>query len=330
MAARDAWLKADGDKTKAVQLMRQDPRAAGCKRMDRMVITWGRDFKARGNFEDKARCGRPKQLTDAATLQAASILKAGYSTSSGRRCYTSLSHAAKNSQALQGIVKTANVSKKHLLRKITKIDKGAAFRVLHIKNAFTQPERSQRSRVSKQMLRNFSRAASFSQRIFWVDAKKMHVSLKSQKVWLDNEEPPDTIEDSRAQGARGGLKTLHFYAAVNACEGPTAFVFITGTTGLQREPPYRVSRSKEPVMGSCLQLAHHHVCHLGIFARVHHKWLASGLFASEHSILHENAPITLVSIIKAEQIVPCSHAGTIECPVTSLLSRNRFAMVGVS
>ncbi len=122
MAARDAWLQADGDNTKAVRLMQQDPRAAGCKRMDRLVITWGRDFKARGNFEDKACCGRARQLTDTATLHVASIFKAGHSMSDGHKCYTSLGHVFKDNQALQCIVKTANVSKKHLLRKITRID----------------------------------------------------------------------------------------------------------------------------------------------------------------------------------------------------------------
>ena len=241
-AARDAWLRASGDKKKAVQLMRQDPRASGCIRMDRMVSRWGRDFEIRGVFADQPRSGRPRQLTDAATLQAASILKSGYMVSGVHMCFTSSSQALTYSDELRSILKTANIGKKHLLQMIKAVG-GPAFKMLYVKNAFTHSERSRRMQISKQMLRSFSRAASFSNRIFWVDAKKLHVSLKSQRVWLDSDNPPDTIEDVRAAGARGGLKTLHFYAAVNACQGPVAFVFITGTTGLKRDPPYRVSFS---------------------------------------------------------------------------------------
>ena len=239
-AARDAWLQASGDKAQAIQLMQQDPRASGCKRMDRMLIRWGRDFEKRGTLSDQARSGRPKQLPDAAALRAAAILKTGYKASGVHKCYSSFSHALSLNQELQSILQTAGVGKKHLLQGIKNVDSSPAFRMLHIKNALTHEERSERMRISRHMIREFSRADCFSKRIFWIDAKKMHVSLKSQKVWLDSENPPETVEDARAQGARGGWKTLHFYAAVNACQGPVAFVFITGTTGLQRNPPYRV------------------------------------------------------------------------------------------
>lgn len=253
-AARDSWLRADGDLHEAVRLMRLDPRAAGCGRPDRMILRWGRDNTNRDSLTDLPRSGRPRQLTKAATIRAAAILKAGYTISGVHKCYSSFKHACSQDEELQSILITADVTRKHLLACIGIEDPSAVFGMLHVKNAFTLSERRGRIKDSKKMLRNFSRAATYSQRIFWIDAKKMHVSLASQKVWFDSTDQPDTVEDVRAQGARGGLKTLHFYAAVNACKGPVALIFVTGTTGLQRDPAYRVRRHDH--------IAGHVVCYL--------------------------------------------------------------------
>ena len=239
-AANDAWVEAAGDKRRALEILRQDPRAAGCSRPDRWILRWGYDYYKRRSFQDSARSGRPKQLSDAAAQQAATIIKAGFLVGSIKGWYSSLTQALEDSEQLRDILSTAGITRKHLLQRIKKVDPDVVYGMLHVKAAFTNDEKYLRIKVSKQLIRMFTQAASLAKRVFWVDAKKMHVSLDSQQVWFDSEDKPDTVEDVRAQGARGRLKTLHFYAAVNACGGPVHLVFITGTTGLQRSPPYRV------------------------------------------------------------------------------------------
>lgn len=233
-AAHDAWIEANKDRRRAIQLLRQHPEGAALARPGRFIMKWGAGFQQRRTYADAPRSGRPRLVQPADVKRAAEILVAGYDFNGIQRGYGSFQHALEESEELKQILQRSGVKSAHLLRCIKCVHPEIVFRVQPVKPAFNLKQKKARVRDSKRLMKRSDR---WRQEMFWVDAKKMHIKATPRLAWLDKTQLTATVPDSRTDGR----VTLHFYAMVNAKGGPVALKYVTGTTGLQSDAQYLVS-----------------------------------------------------------------------------------------
>lgn len=232
-AAHDAWVAAGEDQRQAIKALKKVPAAAGYQRLGKIIHRWGAGFNARRGYQDRHRPGRPSSLSQLDLDRAVEILKGGFMFGCIPRAYPSFSYACDESEELRGILARAKISRKHLLVRIKTAAPGLVFRMQSVKAAFNAKQKKDRMRDCRWHIRKSDR---YRLQTFYVDAKKMYVSASPVKAWLDGSEETDTIPDLRAETRT----VLHFYAVVNACGGPVALMYVTGTTGLARQQPYLV------------------------------------------------------------------------------------------
>lgn len=232
-AAEAAWLSANGDRKKAIGILKKSPVATGRHRWGRLIIRWGRERHMRPGHRDLPRSGRPSHLTQQDLDKAVEILKGGYMFGCVPRAFPSMPFACVESEELRDILERAKISEDQLLKRIKEAAPEIVYQMQHVKAAFNMRQKKARKSACRALLRKSDR---YRKQIFWVDAKKMYLQASSMKAWLDSSEPIATIPDSRTEGR----KALHFYAMVNACGGPVALKYVTGTSGLVTEQQYKV------------------------------------------------------------------------------------------
>lgn len=150
-----------------------------------------------------------------------------------QRGFPSMAFACEESQELRDILARSNISSSHLLVRIKKAAPEMVHRLQHVKAAFNKKQKQDRRKACREHLRKSDR---WRKQVFWVDAKKMYIQASSMKAWVDNSEPIATVPDLRTEGR----KVLHFYAMVNACGGPVALMYVTGTSDHVTEQKYQV------------------------------------------------------------------------------------------
>lgn len=238
LIAFQAWSQAGGDYKTALKLFKQHPSSSKCKRPDRFIMRWGRGFTERRSFIDKQRPGRPRRLSKATVDRAAGLFMAGFTQDGSQQHFSSLNEALDISAELRSIVSSHYIAPRTLLRHMQKSHRNLVQQSEDLKPILSTRLKQLRIAACEKLLKN---SDEWFYRLFWLDAKTMHIVPSTRKVWVDRTVPMRVKSDARLPRSGKDRRTLHFYAMVNWCVGPVAIVFVTGTSGLQQAKSYTVS-----------------------------------------------------------------------------------------
>lgn len=238
LAAHEAWVQARGDSKAALPIFRQHPSAQSCKRPGRFLQRWGKGFSIRKSLRDQKRSGRPRKLTSDTVSRAVKLFTQGDPQDQDRSPFSSINEAIERTSELRDIVSTHAMSPRTLLRNMQAAQPDLVKRTEDLKPPMTSRLKQLRMDACDKLLQH---SDQYFRRIFWLDAKTMHIVPKARKVWVESGAPLPVRTDSRLPRSGRDRRTLHFYAMVNWCVGPVAIRFVTGTSGLQHARPYTVS-----------------------------------------------------------------------------------------
>ena len=238
LAAFVAWIQADGQYKQALQLFKKHPGAQGISRPDRFMKTWAKRMSQSKSLKDKQRSGRPCKLSRDIVNRAAQLFLAGNTQDGSKAPFTDLNEAFSKCPELRAIVSVNEMHPQTLLRNMQKVNPGLVKRKEDLKPVLNARLKGKRVTACNQLL---GHSVAWFRRIFWLDAKTMHICPTARRVWVDKKHPMPVKSDSRMPRSGRDRRTLHFYAMVNWCGGPVAIIFVTGTSGLQHAHPYTVS-----------------------------------------------------------------------------------------
>ena len=151
-AAQDAWVAANGDMRRAIQLVKQHHEGAGVARPGRLVKRWGQGFPKRRSSRDAPRPGQPRRVEPTDVERAAETLAARYDLNTIRRGFDSFKHALQHSDELRETLERSKVSSGHLLRCIKCTHPELVSRMQPVKAAFNLTQKRARVRDSKKLL----------------------------------------------------------------------------------------------------------------------------------------------------------------------------------
>lgn len=237
VAAHEAWIEAKGDLKAARHVFKKHARSSTCKRPGRFLQRWGKEFIFRKGFKDRKRTGRPRKLSSETANRAAEAFMKGSVQNGKVQPYVSINEGLDMNPALKDIVSTHTMSPRTLLRNMQQVQPKLKKRTEDIKPVMNSRLKQLRMRACQQLLQ-FS--DQYFRRIFWIDAKTMHILPTARTVWMEAGAPIPVRSDPRLPRSGRDRRTLHFYAAVNWCVGPVAIRFVTGTSGLQHARTYTV------------------------------------------------------------------------------------------
>lgn len=238
MAAYSAWEQSSHNYKAAMQLYRKHPRSKECTRPDRFLKAWGAGFKDRKMFTDRKRSGRPRKLTQETVDRAAALFAAGHTQSGSHQAFTGINDALEHSTELKSIVRAAQMNPRTLLRNMVASHPELKKRTEDVKPTLSSILKAGRVTECEKLVEH---SLDWFKRVFWLDAKTMHIAPTARKVWVDSTLPMPVKSDARIPRSGRDRRTLHFYAMVNWCTGPVAIKFVTGTSCLQHAQPYTVS-----------------------------------------------------------------------------------------
>ena len=237
LAAHEAWVQARGDYKTAMQLFKQHPSSSTCTRPGRFMLRWGKGFNSRLTFNDQRRSGRPRKLSAETVNRAAEVFTQGFTQDGNNQAFSSVNEAIELSAELKAIVSTHDMNPQTLLRNMQEAQPGLVKRTEDLKPPLTNRLKQLRMTACHRLLQH---SDNYFQRIFWIDAKTMHIVPSARKVWVQSKAPLPVRTDPRLPRSGRDRRTLHFYAMVNWCVGSVAIRFVTGTSGLQHAHPYTV------------------------------------------------------------------------------------------
>jgi hypothetical protein len=163
-------------------------------------------------------------------------LLAGYFNEGHQRYYTSIVKACESNPTLAAICKQYDVSPRTLLHHMRKIDCTCYRRRMVIKRKLTIPTKLLRTHSCKSLKKWSVRRLRHT---FWIDAATIWLHPKARLVYAPAD--AELVEsDERAPANSKQLRKLKFYICINAIVGPVALVFITGTTGMEKEVQWTV------------------------------------------------------------------------------------------
>lgn len=235
IAARSAWEQSGSIYKTALRLFKKHTKSKDCKRPDRFLRKW----KSRKTFSDMKRSGRPRKLNKQQVDRAADLLAAGHSLDGSQRTFSSINDAVEHSIEMKSMVRTAQMHPRTLLRNIVDAHPNLVKRTEDVKPTLSTRLKEARITACSKLL---AHSSDWFKRVFWLDAKTMHIVPSARKVWVDSSRPMPVKSDARIPRSGRDRRTLHFYAMVNWCTGPVAIKFVTGTSGLQHPQPYMVSQ----------------------------------------------------------------------------------------
>lgn len=247
LAAFQAWTQANANYKKAMEMFQQHPGFKSITRPDRFLRRWGAGFAQRKSFSDKKRPGRRRILSAELVRKAVSIFTAGDLQHDPPQPFTGIREALELSAELRAIASPHNMNPRTLLRNMQAAQPSLVKRMEDLKPILDQRLKTKRLVACDNLLK-FS--DQWFRRVFWLDAKTMHIEPKARKVWVDSKAPMPIRSDARKPRSGKDRRTLHFYAMVNWCVGPVALIYVTGTSEMEREKEYMVSHSflkKAPV-----------------------------------------------------------------------------------
>ena len=240
LAAYVAWKKADGQYKQALKVFKQHPGARDISRPDRFLKYWAWRVAQRLSLRDKPRSGRPRKLSQQTVDRAIQLFLAGSPDDGSQAGFTDLNEAFDKCPELRAIVSSNQMHPQTLLRNMCAANPDMVKRREDLKPIMNNRLKEQRVTACNKLLQL---SDGYFRRVFWLDAKTMHISPSARKVWVDRKLPSPVRSDARVPRSGRDRRTLHFYAMVNWCVGPVAIIFVTGTSGLQHAQPYTVSHS---------------------------------------------------------------------------------------
>jgi hypothetical protein len=247
--AAHAWEMKKKDKEAAFAYFYKNARGkfGSSKNANRAMNKWGPRFAAVGNLFDGKRIGRPPKFSPQDMEECVEELKAGYfaTNSEGKevwRGWTSLRAAAASGPAYchkikQVLAEGLSVRRLWAGMKAVCPEIVKCKRTIDLRASLSDEVKLMRKAMAGQHKRLPKKKL---QQVIWIDAKKIHVVPEGIKVYTDRD--TEVIEDPRLkQGKFNTGITLHYYSAVNALLGVVSFVWITGTTGLEKGYQTQVS-----------------------------------------------------------------------------------------
>ena len=237
LAAVVAWRSASGHYKTAMQLFKQHPKFKSISRPDRVLKHYSLRAAQGQGLQDKQRSGRPRKLDQPTTARATQLFLAGSAQNGRQESFTGINEALSLNEELKGIVSTHNMSPRTLLRNMQSHTPSLKKRTEDLKPILNTRLKNLRLAACSKLLQFSDR---YFKRIFWIDAKTMHIMPSARRVWVDSSLPMPVKSDSRMPRSGRDRRTLHFYSMVTWSTGPVAIMFVTGTSGLQHAQPYMV------------------------------------------------------------------------------------------
>lgn len=239
-AALQAWNQSGGLHQEALKLFKQHPRAHTISRCGRFVRRWGQGFAQRQSFSNKKPTGRRRKLDNETLDRAVGIFVAGNQQQDQPQPFSGINEALELSTDLNEIVTAHDMHPRTLLRNMQKALPSLKKCKEDLRPVLTERLKQQRLDACKQLL---GYSDQYFRRIFFLDAKTMHIVPEAREVWVDTSQPMPIRTDSRKPRSGKDRRTLHFYAMVNWCVGPVALIYVTGTSGLKPAKTYTVCHS---------------------------------------------------------------------------------------
>lgn len=236
-------------------------------------------FLQTGSVMDRPRSGRPKKVPYRVAVQAAKLLKEGYTIQyyhnntdaepqTVRKYYTSIKQACTACPELAQICKKYKITPARLLRRLHEVDKSLVQMKLHYKQELTQETMDARMEFAADQLRRMNHPQTgkkYLGGICYMDEASVVIASGKDpgvKVWA-------SLHDQNVQQvlhiptlAEGTYVKIHFVVVVNPILGPVFIEMTTGTTNIVRQEnprkePYKVSWG----MGSCCCRSHRRQMH---------------------------------------------------------------------
>ncbi len=221
-AAHEAWIEAKGGLKAARHVLKKHARSSTCKRPGRFLQRWGKEYKKfifRKGFKDRKRTGRPRKLRPETANRAAEAFMKGSVQNGKVQPYVSINEGLDMNPDLKDIISTHTMSPRTLLRTMQQVQPKLKKRTEDTKPVMNSRLKQLHMRARQQLLQ-FS--DQYFRRIFWIDAKTMHILPTARKVWMEAGAPISVRSDARLPRSGRDRRTLHFYAAVNWCVGLVA------------------------------------------------------------------------------------------------------------
>jgi transposase len=199
-------------------------------RPDKFVATWGPRFSETGTVKNAPKAGRPHKLLREQLQHCCTVFKKGYNDNGKYKPFLSINHALACVQYLKTICNEYEILPKDLLAMMRRFDKNLKKRRLHFRGPFSQKIKQARVQIARTL---YYKPKQYFDRVFWIDAKKIHVVPGGVSGWVDAAAEDYVIEDKRCTHGSASGKKMQFYCCVNAMVGPVCMVYVTGTTGLK-------------------------------------------------------------------------------------------------
>lgn len=232
------------------------------KNMWRAIDKWGPHLEKHATLFDKPRSGRPPVISDEDAKELGRLMAAGYHIKHKRarlwRGFCSLKDTVENVEEAKEILGKyggeEGVNLQSVMRRINKVVPWLAHckRTVDFKTELDPETKEERAKEAAVLVK---KALEELNGVVWIDAKKIEVSApEGLKVY--DQDTKRVVEDARlSKGkSRRGVITLHYYAAVNALVGVVTFVWVTGTTGLNKNMKTQASTSFTPTVNGCMGL----------------------------------------------------------------------------
>ena len=209
------------------------------------------NFQESGSVCDAPRAGRPRNISKADALRAASLVKQGkwYTQRVGRqdityiRYYTSIAHAVRECGELADICHRNSVSPEQLLAAMHHFDPTLVRRKIFLKHTFTPTELEQRMTYAQDMLTQMKANPDVLQNTIYIDEASIVISDKTKSdvhVWCEAHDLNFT-DVCPIPLHKGEKIVVRWICAVTAHPafankgGLVYFEFTTGTTGIDRK-----------------------------------------------------------------------------------------------
>jgi hypothetical protein len=220
------------------------------------ISNWGEEWYDKGSLAGSASSsGRPRKLAAEQVQQILDVILQW--RADGREApYESVEQLNNECAVVKAIVDSAGVSDATLICRLKEACPGLRYFKLGLKPKLSKRQRDDRYTTAAQHL---EQPDDVLQRVIWIDAKTMHITVKSKYGWaLATDE--DTYETEFPPSMKNPIK-LKYYIAVNYRLGALKMVFYTGTTGMPaaRNPQrvYLVSSGHVELGGLSIDLVIH-------------------------------------------------------------------------
>jgi hypothetical protein len=203
--------------------------ASEIKCVYRFVKRWGQRMLEEGCTDEALKSGRPTKLPQPLLQKCIKTFVKGMKWRNTYKPFTSINHAVNESAELKQVCSDYDIKPKNLLAMMKRARKSLRKVKKRVRPPFSQELKNERMAVAAQLQH---KDANYFKRIFYIDAKKIHVLPEKVAVWVDTKRDELVLEDQRAKSSGRNGVVLNFYAMVNALVGPVAIAFTTGTSGI--------------------------------------------------------------------------------------------------